>query len=126
MTRFSPTSGTTSASVPMAAIFTNAGSHARLAGLLAQRLDELERHADAGQVLVGYGQSCRLGLTTASASGSSVSGSWWSVMIRSMPSSRARRAASAPRMPQSTDTTTLHAVGVQAIDGGRLQAVAVA
>ena len=26
MTRFSPTSGTTSASVPMAAIFTNAGS----------------------------------------------------------------------------------------------------
>src|SRR5918996_986842 len=27
MTRFSPTSGTTSASVPIAAIFTNAGSH---------------------------------------------------------------------------------------------------
>ncbi len=45
----------------------------------------------------------RLGLMTASASGNSASGSWWSVMIRSTPSSRARRAASAPRMPQSTE-----------------------
>ena len=48
-------------------------------------------------------QSCRFGLITASAGGSSASGSWWSVMIRSTPSSRARRAASAPRMPQSTE-----------------------
>ena len=53
MTRFSPTSGTTSASVPMAAIFTNAGSQRLAAGSLAQRLHELERDADAGQVLVG-------------------------------------------------------------------------
>ena len=30
MMRFSPTSGTTSASVPIAAILTNAGSHAAL------------------------------------------------------------------------------------------------
>ena len=47
-------------------------------------------------------------------------------MIRSTPSSRARRAASAPRMPQSTDTTRATPVGVQPIDRRRLQPVAVA
>ena len=47
-------------------------------------------------------------------------------MIRSTPSSRARRAASPLRMPQSTDTMTPHAVGVQPLDRRRLQAVAVA
>ena len=52
MTRFSPTSGTTSASVPIAAILTNAGSHLLRPGASAQRLHELERDADAGQVLV--------------------------------------------------------------------------
>ena len=55
MTRFSPTSGTTSASVPIAAILTNAGSHFALPGARAQRLDELQRDADAGQVLVRIG-----------------------------------------------------------------------
>ena len=55
MTRFSPTSGTTSASVPMAAILTNAGSQRRVPGLRAQRLHQLQRDADAGQVLVGIG-----------------------------------------------------------------------
>ena len=52
MIRFSPMSGTTSASVPIAATFTNAGSHARAAGLRAQRLHQLQRHADAREVLV--------------------------------------------------------------------------
>ena len=46
-------------------------------------------------------------------------------MIRSTPSSRARRAASAPRMPQSTETISAHAFGVQPLDRRRLQAVAV-
>ena len=46
-------------------------------------------------------------------------------MIRSTPSSRARRAASAPRMPQSTETIERDAVGVQPLDRRRLQAVAV-
>ncbi len=62
MTRFSPTSGTTSASVPMAAILTNAGSQLLLPGLLAERLHELERHADAGQVLVGIRAVGALGI----------------------------------------------------------------
>ena len=52
ITRFSPTSGTTSASVPIAAILTNAGSQRLAAGLRAQRLHQLQRDADAGQVLV--------------------------------------------------------------------------
>ena len=47
-------------------------------------------------------------------------------MMRSIPSSRARRAASVPRIPQSTDTMTSTFVGVQPIDGGRLEPVAVA
>ena len=55
MTRFSPTSGTTSASVPIAAILTNAGSHLSLPGARAQRLHQLQRDADAGEVLVGIG-----------------------------------------------------------------------
>ena len=62
MTRFSPTSGTTSASVPMAAILTNAGSHLRLAGALAQRLHQLQRDADAGEVLVGIRAVVALGI----------------------------------------------------------------
>ena len=55
MTRFSPTSGTTSAIVPMAAILRNDGSHLLAAALQAQRLHEFQRHADAGEVLVGIG-----------------------------------------------------------------------
>ena len=52
MTRFSPTSGTTSASVPMAAIFTNPGSQLSRPGRAAERLHELQRDADAGKVFV--------------------------------------------------------------------------
>ena len=53
MTRFSPTSGTTSASVPMAAILTKAGQPLLLPVRGAERLHELQRDADAGEVLVG-------------------------------------------------------------------------
>ena len=47
-------------------------------------------------------------------------------MMRSSPSSVARRAASGARMPQSTETTTPGALGVQALDRRRLEAIAVA
>ncbi len=105
MTRFSPTSGTTSASVPIAAILMNAGSQLSRAGARAERLHQLERDADAGQVLVGIACSrAASGLITASAGGS--------VAVRLVmvgddqvdAERRARRAASAPRMPQSTET----------------------
>ena len=59
MTRFSPTSGTTSASVPMAAILTNAGSQFVAAGCAAQRLHQLQRDADAGELLVGIAAIAR-------------------------------------------------------------------
>ena len=76
MTRFSPISGTTSASVPIAATLTNAGSQLVRPGLSAQRLHQLQRHADAGEVLVRIACSRGAsGLMTASACGSSVSGS---------------------------------------------------
>ena len=52
MTRFSPTSGTTSASVPMAATLMKPGSQLLAAGAPAERLHQLQRDADAGQVLV--------------------------------------------------------------------------
>ena len=55
ITRFSPTSGTTSASVPIAAILTNAGSHFALPGPCAQRLHQLQRDADPGEMLVRIG-----------------------------------------------------------------------
>ena len=46
-------------------------------------------------------------------------------MIRSTPSSRARAAASLPRIPQSTDTISETPFAVQPVDRRRLQAVAV-
>ena len=52
MTRFSPISGTTSASVPIAAILTKAGSQPVRPALATERLNELERDADASEVLV--------------------------------------------------------------------------
>ena len=55
MMRFSPTSGTTSASVPIAATFTNAGSQFACPVRVAQRLHQLQRDADAGEVLVRIG-----------------------------------------------------------------------
>ena len=126
MTRFSPTSGTTSASVPMAAILMKPGSQLVCARLAAERLHELQRDADAGQVLVRIASSrARFGLMTASAGGSSASGSWWSVMIRSTPSSRgATRGVRAADAAVDRDDQR-DAVGVQPLDGRRLQAVAV-
>ena len=52
MTRFSPTSGTTSASVPIAATLMKPGSQLSRPVCAAERLHQLQRDADAGQVLV--------------------------------------------------------------------------
>ena len=104
MTRFSPTSGTTSASVPIAAIFTKAGIHFCRPARSHSACTTLRATPTPARYLSGYEQSGRFGLMTAKAGGSVPSGSWWSVMIRSTPSSLARRAASAARIPQSTDT----------------------
>ena len=106
MTRFSPTSGTTSASVPIAATLMKPGSQLLAAGPSAERLHQLQRDADPGQMLVGIAAIAALGVDHGERRRQLVSGSWWSVMMRSTPSSRARRAASAPRIPQSTETTS--------------------
>ena len=108
MTRFSPTSGTTSASVPIAAILTNAGSQASRPAFWHKRLHQLQRDADAGQVLVGIACSRRAsGLTTAQRRRQLGVGL---VMVGDdeVDAELARRAAPrpAPRMPQSTETIT--------------------
>ena len=125
MTRFSPTSGTTSASVPIAATLTKPAASCSRSGRRHSACTSFSATPTPARFLSGYVQSCRFGLMTASAGGSVGPGSWWSVMIRSTPSSRARRAASAPRMPQSTETTSRDPVGVQPLERRRLQAVAV-
>ncbi len=127
MTRFSPTSGTTSASVPSAAIFTNAGSHFSLPGAHAQRLHELERDADARQVLVRVAAiDGASGLSTATARGSSASGL---VVIRDHHVHAEFRRA--PRGLEAADAAVhgddeAHAFRRQPLDGGHLEAVAVA
>ena len=99
----------------MAAILTNAGSQAT--SRRAERLHQLQRDADAREVLVGIGAVVPLRVDHRAASGSSVSGSWWSVMIRSTPSSRARRAASGAADAAVHRHDQLDAFGVQAVDG---------
>ena len=108
MTRFSPTSGTTSASVPMAAIFTNAGSQLLAPVALAQRLHQLRaRRRRRRGACRDSGSRGASGLMTASAGGSSRFGL---VMIgddQIEPElARAARRRRALRMPQSTDTIT--------------------
>ena len=76
MTRFSPTSGTTSASVPMAAILTKPGSQASRPVARHSACTSLSATPTPARYLSGYVQSWRLGLMTASADGSSASGSW--------------------------------------------------
>jgi hypothetical protein len=75
MTRFSPTSGTTSASVPIAATFTNAGSHRSLPARVHRACTSLSATPTPARCLSGYVQSRRLGLITARASGKVPSGS---------------------------------------------------
>ena len=76
MTRFSPTSGTTSASVPMAAIFTNAGSQRSRPRRPQIACTSFRATPTPARCLSGYWQSGRFGLMTAKAGGSAASGSW--------------------------------------------------
>ena len=75
MTRFSPTSGTTSASVPIAAILTNPGSQLSRPARRHSACTSFSATPTPARYLSGYVQSRRFGLMTASAGGSSASGS---------------------------------------------------
>ncbi len=75
MTRFSPTSGTTSAIVPMAAIFRNDGSHFSRPLFRHRPCTIFSATPTPARCLSGYGQSGRFGLITARARGSVASGS---------------------------------------------------
>ena len=125
MTRFSPTSGTTSARVPIAAIFTKAGSHASRPERAQSACTTFNATPTPARCLSAYVQSRRFGLITASACGSVPSGSWWSVMMRSMPEiARALRRFDAAD-PAIHRHHHARAVGVQTLDRRGLQAVAI-
>ena len=126
MMRFSPTSGTTSATVPIAASLRNAGSHFSPVEPLTQRLDDLERDADARQVLVRIGavgtlrvdhrerrRQLRLRLVVVGDD-----------EVDAELAGPARRLGTADAAVHRHDHA--HAIGVQALDRGHLQAVAVA
>ena len=125
MTRFSPTSGTTSASVPMAAILMNPGSQLLASRLAAERLNELQRHADARQMLVriravvalrvDHGERRRqLGVGLVMVGDDQIDAEL----------ARAARGLGAADAAVDRDDER-DAVGVQPIDGRRLQAVPV-
>ena len=75
MIRFSPTSGTTSATVPIAASLRKAGSHFSRPNRWQSAWTTLNATPTPARCLSGYEQSTRLGLITAKAGGSSASGS---------------------------------------------------
>ena len=125
MTRFSPTSGTTSASVPIAAILTNAGSHFALAGTHAQRLHHLQRDADAGEVLVRIRAVVPLGIDHGEGRRQRAFG-----LVMVGDDQIDAEFARAPRRLAGADAAVDRddqpdAVGVQPLDRRRLQAVAV-
>ena len=108
MTRFSPMSGTTSASVPIAAIFTKCGSRFSPRPLVPQqRLHDLQRHADTGKRLLGIRAVGSLRIDDGQRVGQR---RLRLVMIRDdeIDAELARPLAppQPPRMPQSTDTMT--------------------
>ncbi len=121
-TRFSPTSGTTSAIVPRAANAVASSRNARYvsptraAPTTALPMPQASLNATPAPHRCGFGYGCPVGpgsrgWTTAAQSGSSRVGrrrpvrhSWWSVTIRSTPRSRATLAGSTAVTPQSTVT----------------------
>ena len=105
--RFSPTSGTTSATVASAT--RSSRWYGRLGGrpsagtsactsLKAMPVPQSARAPDVS--------SARCGSTTASAGGSSAPGRWWSVTTTPMPAARAARTVSTAVMPQSQVMTS--------------------
>ena len=110
--RFSPASGTTSATVPIATSFRKDSSTRcrRSEGHSSDRNNasaSLKTTPTPHKFFSGYGQSSRFGLSTARAGGRAASGRWWSVTMTSMPSAPARATASAERMPVSALTSSL-------------------
>ena len=126
MTRFSPTSGTTSASVPIAATLTKPGTQRGSAGAAAERLDELQRDADAGEVLVRVGAVVALRVHHRDGVGQLDVGLVVvgddEIDAELAGAARGRGAADAA-VHRDDDP---RAIRLQAIEGGRLQAVAVA
>ncbi len=108
--RLSPKSGTTSATVPMA---TKSRYSLRLGSLPSFQCPSLRRRClnamtrlkatpTPASSLKAKAQSERLGSSTARAPGRESGGSWWSVIMTSIPSSPARTTSSLSDMPQST------------------------
>ena len=126
MTRFSPTSGTTSASVPIAATLMKPGSQRSRPARRHSACTSFRRDADAGEVLVRDSvQSWRFGLITAQRRRQLGVGL---VMvgddqIDAELAGATRRLGAADAAVDRDDQR--HAVRVQPIDRRRLQAVAV-
>ena len=125
MMRFSPTSGTTSASVPIDGDLHEGRQPRRLARSRAERLHQLQRDADAGEILVRIGAVValriddrarirQLGVRLVMVGDDQIDAEL------TRPARRLRRADAAVDRDDQ-----LHAFGVQAIDRAGLQAVAV-
>ena len=126
MDRFSPTTGATSATVPIVARSVRSRAAAGPPGSSReQQLGDLERDAAAGQATVRVGRSpARCGLTIASAAGMTLGTRWWSVMMTSMPRSLATATSATLVEPQSTVTITLAPPRHGRIDRRERQAMA--
>ena len=126
MTRFSPTSGTTSASVPIAAILTNAGSHLLRPARPQSACTSFSATPTPARYLSGYEQSWRFGIQHGHRHRQ--------LVVRLVVVGDDQVDAELARPPRRFDAADAavdgndqrDAVGVQPLDGRRLQAVAVA
>ena len=111
MRRFSPRSGTMSATVPSAtssrsSVKADWPSHGFPDRTAARAWQSLKATPTPARSLSGYGQSARCGLSTAQAGGSSLPGRWWSVMMMSsLPAPCTAATSATEAMPQSTVTS---------------------
>ena len=126
MTRFSPTSGTTSASVPMAAILTNAGSHFSWPVRAQSACTSLSATPTPARFLSGYAQSRLLRVDDGQRRRQLVLG-----LVVVGDDQVDAELARAPRGVHAADAAVhrddqAHAVGVQPLDGRHLQPVPVA
>ena len=126
MTRFSPTSGTTSASVPSAAILTKPGSHLPLPARVQSACTSFSATPTPARCLSGYVQSWRLGLMTATRVGQRALG-----LVVIGDDEIDAELARPPRGVGAANAAVdrhddVDLLGVQPIDRRRLQAVAVA
>ena len=101
MVRFSPVRGITSATVPMAARSPHCSSSSS-GGQPSSAAHSLKATPAPERHLKGLSSSARAGSTTATASGSTAPGRWWSVTTTSTPSSAARLTSCTAETPLST------------------------